>query len=143
MKFDLDELIEKLADRIVAKLSTGSPADMVDQASSPLGKRRHCAAVRERVTRGAPGAAIVGRKHLLSREELQKELAVVSKTRAPRRVAPIDPVAELRKELGIFVPDDDPRAIAARAIDRARRNGALRKIPRQGSTQPNPNEKDT
>lgn len=53
--------------------------DHVDQRSSPLGSRRHCAAVKRRVAAGDEGAAIVGRKHLLSREALAAELAALSK----------------------------------------------------------------
>jgi hypothetical protein len=48
----------------------------IDQASSPLGPRRHCAAVRRRIGQGMDGAAIVGgRRHLLSGEALADEMA--------------------------------------------------------------------
>ena len=53
--------------------------DHVDQRSSPLGHRRHCAAVKRRVAAGDAGAAIVGRRHLLSQQALADELTALSK----------------------------------------------------------------
>lgn len=50
----------------------------VDQRRSPLGRRRHCAAVRRRVLAGDEGAAIVGRHFLLSHQALRDELALAS-----------------------------------------------------------------
>lgn len=50
----------------------------VDQRRSPLGRRRHCAAVRRRVLAGDEGAAIVGRHFLLSPQALRDELALAS-----------------------------------------------------------------
>lgn len=85
-----------IADAVVERLRSG-PVDMTDQVSSPLGRKRHCAAVRRLVSAGKPGAAIVGRRHLLSADVLQAELAALSK-RPPRvraKAAP-DEFAELR-----------------------------------------------
>lgn len=60
--------------------------DMVDQHRSPLGNRRHCTAVQRLVAAGKPGASIVGRKHFLTPEALQAELANAS----PRKRAAND-----------------------------------------------------
>ncbi|HEY4103624.1 MAG TPA: hypothetical protein VGM44_07020 [Polyangiaceae bacterium] len=82
----LDQLIDALADRIVEKQRERDRLDhagKVDQGTSPLGPRRHCAVVRKLVALGTPGAAIVGRRHLLSRELLERELSAVSKKRKP------------------------------------------------------------
>lgn len=56
-----------------------------DQAQSPLGRRRHCAAVRRLVAEGSAGAAVVGRRHLLSTQALDDELARASSRLRPDR----------------------------------------------------------
>jgi len=48
--------------------------EWVDQHESELGPRLHCAAVRRRRAEGLGGAAIKGRRHLLTREALQEEM---------------------------------------------------------------------
>lgn len=90
----LDELADRLATRIVERLRAGEP-DWIDQAASPLG-RRHCAAARRRIASGLPGAAIIGRRHLLSPEALSEELGRASRGRAP---AASSPCASIRDEL--------------------------------------------
>jgi hypothetical protein len=100
----LEPLLDALADRIVAKLTAGERSDMVDQVASPLGRRRHCAAVRRRVEAGDEGAAIVGRRHLLSKKALGEELATTSTKRkrtATPELAPVDDLAPLRAKYGL------------------------------------------
>lgn len=106
----LDELVGALADlvaeRVVAKLTAGQQPGMLDQVGSPLGRRRHIAACRARVGRGESGAAIVGRRHLLSREALEAELetlgAVRSKARASTPKAKADDdLAAARERYGV------------------------------------------
>lgn len=58
--------------------------EWTDQGRSPLGRRRHVAAVRRRVAAGDAGAAMVGRRALLSANALAEELATLS--RGPRKV---------------------------------------------------------
>jgi hypothetical protein len=95
----LDELADRLAARVAERLRTAEPG-MVAQGASPLGTRRHCAAVRRRLARGEPGAAIVGRQHLLSTEALGEELGRVSAIRAePKGESVAD---QLRRELGLL-----------------------------------------
>jgi hypothetical protein len=53
----------------------------IDQRTSPAGTRTHMAMTRRRVQAGLPGAAIVGRRFLLSPEALQEEQTIAS-TRA-------------------------------------------------------------
>lgn len=106
----LDELLKQLAAMLVrplaAELATQLRAandDMVPQAGSPLGNRRHCAAVKRRVARGEPGAAVVGKKHLLSREALDEELHGVSRgpVKAATSVDELEDVGQrLRRKLG-------------------------------------------
>jgi hypothetical protein len=68
----------------------------VDQAASPLGRRRHCGAVRRRIARGDGGAFVVGRRHLLTKEALAAEMAAG----LPRKHASSEGVAaELMREL--------------------------------------------
>jgi len=104
-----------VAQEVVRELRSG-PSDLVSQANSPLGKRRHCAAVRDRVTRGDAGGCIVGRVYYLTPAALQEELA---KGKAPKRravsakptaPAPRDEIAALRASLGIVVPTGSARA---------------------------------
>jgi hypothetical protein len=78
----IDELADRFAARVVSRLREGERG-MVEQAASPLGRRRHRDAVKRRVARGEHGAAIVGRKHLLSPEALGEELARPSKRERP------------------------------------------------------------
>jgi hypothetical protein len=89
-------LAREVARAVVAELRAGE-VDMVDQTASPLGRRRHIAAVRARVGSGAPGAAIVGRRYLLARDALESEL---SKTSKPARRKP-SPVVDLMDRYGI------------------------------------------
>lgn len=81
----LDELAERLADRLEARQKQGA-AGMVGQETSPLGRRRHCAAVRRRISANLPGAAIVGRRCLLSPEALSEELNRASGAKRTRSV---------------------------------------------------------
>jgi hypothetical protein len=70
---------------------------LIDQAASPLGKKRHCAIVRRRLAEGLPGAAIIGRRHLLSADALEAELQRLSlPTKKPKSATVAD---ELRAEL--------------------------------------------
>ena len=95
----LDELAERLAARVAERLRTGEP-NMVAQSGSPLGARRHCAAVKRRLARGEPGAAILGRRHLLTAEALGEELQLASVRAGPSRAEPAKSVrSELLAEL--------------------------------------------
>ncbi len=75
--------------------------DWTDQATSPLGRRRHVTAVRQRVAAGDPRAALIGRRALLSSTALDEELARLS-GKGPRKVEsePSGPEA-LRRKLGL------------------------------------------
>lgn len=83
---DLIEVIaNRVAELVVQRLRDTAQHDLVSQGESPLGSRRHCAAVRRRIDRGQPGASIVGRRHLLSREALAEELSTATTATRPRR----------------------------------------------------------
>ena len=97
----LDELAERLAARVVERLRAVEPG-MVEQGASPLGTRRHCAAVRRRLDHGEPGAAIVGRRHLLSAAALAQELGRTSALRPrPKQQAGDSAANKLRRDLGL------------------------------------------
>ncbi len=93
--------VHAIAVAVAAELRAGD-VKMTDQAGSPLGRRRHIAAVRRRVATGEPGACIVARRYLLSPEALAEELAAQSKK--PRKVpaqAAVDDLADLRAQCGL------------------------------------------
>jgi hypothetical protein len=95
----LTTLADLVADRVVARMSAGQPG-WIDQNASPLGPKRHCAAVRRRVAKGLPGAATVGRRHLVSPESLSEELAATSRRcKSPGTASPSSVTAELEREL--------------------------------------------
>jgi len=102
----LDALLVALAERVAAlvaeRLLAGQPG-LIDQASSPLGRRRHCTAVKRRLASGAGGAARVGRRHLLSPDALAEELGRVSGDRASTQSPASGGVrAELERELRVL-----------------------------------------
>lgn len=74
------EAIQVQLDRIEARLAkcAAPSAEMVDQRQSPLGRRRHCAAVRRLAAEGDGRVAIVGKKHLMTSAALAEELARVT-----------------------------------------------------------------
>jgi hypothetical protein len=97
----LDELADRLAARVVSRLRDGEPG-MVDQAASPLGARRHCAAVKRRLARGEGGAANVGRRFMLTPEALHEELERASTRRRPStKAVELDPVEKLKRKLAL------------------------------------------
>lgn len=78
-------LADLVAERVVQRLSSGPLPGWIDQAESPLGRRRHAALVR----RGGPGVAKVGRRFLATREAVAAELErVTSASASPKRAAP-------------------------------------------------------
>lgn len=92
----LDALAAALLPRL-EKLLRGTDATPIDQRSSPLGPRRHCAAVRARIAAGKPGASVVGRRFLLSPAALSDELAARGAVVRPKPAAKPDPLAELAR----------------------------------------------
>lgn len=59
--------------------------DWITQTASPLGPRRHVSRVRARLAAGLDGAALIGRRALLSPAALEEELAALVKR--PRRAS--------------------------------------------------------
>lgn len=76
------EQIEARLERIEARLAKCGPVrgsgTFVDQRSSPLGRRRHCAAARRLIAEGDGRAFISGRRHLLTEDAVAEELARLS-----------------------------------------------------------------
>lgn len=80
---DLVEAFEAFADLVAEKVEARlrrSADDDVEQADSPLGPRRHVAAVRRRLVKGMAGARIDGRRFFLSPAALREELARLHRT---------------------------------------------------------------
>lgn len=65
---------KQVAKELAKELRAANDADWVPQVGSPLGSRRHCAAVRRRVARGCVDAVIDGKRFLMSREALKEEM---------------------------------------------------------------------
>lgn len=86
-------------DRIDAE-QAAERRDWTAQESSPLGRRRHVRAVRARLARGAPGAALVGRRALLDAVALAEELAALG---ARKAVVASNTAGDLRAQLGLVV----------------------------------------
>lgn len=91
----VDQMTEVIATRIVSKL--GGRNAWIDQHGdplydkSPLGRNRHCAAVRRRVRELPPDqweCAIVGRRHIMSPVALSQELGRLMIPREPAKVSP-------------------------------------------------------
>lgn len=86
------------ADRL-ARLEAADRQDWIDQEGSPLGPRRHCAAVRARIAAGLPGATIVGRSFRLSPEALGEVAGEVSRPKAKRRTGSTTTEEKLQEAL--------------------------------------------
>jgi len=102
------EELELIVMRAVRKaLSAAADEGMVSQTGSPLGPRRHAEAVKRRIATGAPGAAKVGRRYLLTQDALAEELSGLSRPLASSN----DAGEDLRREL---------RAIGAKRVSNER-----------------------
>jgi hypothetical protein len=113
-------LADMVAARVVERLGAPSSTGMQSQTDSPLGPRRHCAAVRRRIRDGEPGAQIVGRSFLLSREALEDELSRATMQRTEQRPPAAVAVAdELRQELRLV--QEPPRRQAKPSAGRGGR----------------------
>lgn len=92
----LDALADRIAERVVKRLSTGGLDGFIDQAGSPLGRRRHIEAVRSGVL---PGVRI-GRRYLARREDVERFVGAGSSSRSEGgAVAQAD---RLAAELGLI-----------------------------------------
>jgi excisionase family DNA binding protein len=95
VKITLDpEDVQAIARAVVAELQAGTMPEHVDQHASPLGPRRHVAAIRSGRLKGVQ----VGRRWLARREDVDAYVAALS-TKKPKRSAE----EELAAELGIDV----------------------------------------
>ncbi len=74
----IDARLERIEARLAKCAAEPLPGALVDQSRSPLGRRRHCAAVRRMVAEGDARAAVIGRKHLMTEDALRAELSRVS-----------------------------------------------------------------
>jgi len=83
-----------IARAVVAELQAGSLPDHVDQHASPLGPRRHVAAIRSGKLRGVQ----VGRRWLAKRDDVDAYVATLA-TKKRKRSAEHDLAAELGIEV--------------------------------------------
>jgi hypothetical protein len=106
MSSELDRLVdllaERIADAVVRRLGRANGDEFVDQSTSPLGRRRHIAAIRS----GALPGRQVGRLYLARRSDVE---AFISRQQAVRDEAPPGPdeADELAAELGLIRKDND------------------------------------
>lgn len=83
---------------VAEHLAAGSRPGRIAQGASPLGPRRHCAAVRRRLRDGADGAWVVGRDFYLSEQALTEEMSRGTKARVAKATSVTE---ELSRELRI------------------------------------------
>jgi excisionase family DNA binding protein len=96
VKLTLDpEDVAAIARAVVAELQAGTTPDHVDQHASPLGPRRHVAAIRSGKLRGVQ----VGRRWLAKREDVDSFVATLTEKKPRKRSAE----EELAAELGIEI----------------------------------------
>jgi hypothetical protein len=86
------EDVQAIAKAVVAELAAGSTPEHLDQHASPLGSRRHIAAIRS----GKLAGVQVGRRWLARREDVTAYVATLTK---PQRAGSAE--ADLAAELGI------------------------------------------
>lgn len=98
----LERVLDVLADGIARRLLAGGQSGWIDQGSSPLGPRRHCAAVRRRIATKAHGAAIIGRRLILSEQALGEELAAVEQRPRTKKPKEPSPAEAMRHELELI-----------------------------------------
>ena len=81
----------QVAKELARELKAANANDWVSQRGSPLGSRRHCARVRDRVERGSGDAVIdTGRKlFLMSPEALKEEMLALNGARPPAKADPV------------------------------------------------------
>jgi hypothetical protein len=91
----LEHALEHAIERVLRRVLHEQDPDWIPQGKSPLGPKRHCAAVRRRIAERKPGARIVARRFLLSQEAMAEELGRESERHSGRptvkkaaRVAP-------------------------------------------------------
>lgn len=72
----MDEFLQRLAEALVPRIKAEVERSSVwvCQTDSPLGRNRHCAAVKRRLAEGLEGASLIGRKCLLTPEALREEM---------------------------------------------------------------------
>lgn len=94
----LQRLAEELAPRIKAEHEKSSV--WVCQKDSPLGRNRHCAAVKRRLAEGLEGASMIGRRCLLTpaalHEEMQAHHRLVARpiVNAKATLEPVPPIVQ-------------------------------------------------
>ena len=95
----LGVLADRIAERVVDKLRAGNLDGYVDQAASPLGRRRHIDAIRA----GALPGIQVGRRYLALRKDVEEYIAktTVTKTKRPAFKPKASSIGDLERELGL------------------------------------------
>ena len=91
----IEQLADLVADRVVERLREGS-SGVVDQTTSPLGRRRHIAAIRSGKLIGRQ----VGRQYLAQRADVDAYIRGTQRTHAVVEDHP-DEVDQLADELGL------------------------------------------
>lgn len=86
-------------DRVAAEQRQEVGGWVSQQGPSPFPPRLHCSVTRARLRRGEPGAAIIGRRHLLSAEALTEELQRRSARSDTKPKLATDVRSELEREL--------------------------------------------
>lgn len=96
-------LADAVADRVIERLRGTPDGSWCDQHQSPMGPKRHAAAVRRRIASAQGGAAIVGRRYLLDQQALSDELTKIGSKSTTSTAAAAPPTAaqQLERRLGL------------------------------------------
>lgn len=101
-------LARLVAREVVTELRAGDPPEMVDQAASGLGRRRHINWARRLIVAGDRRAVQIGRRYLLTREAVEEARRhYTDETRRPRSEDEEDDAA-LASELGLAPRTNKP-----------------------------------
>ncbi len=122
----IDVLLDELARRITTLMRSEDERRWISQKGSPLGRNRHCACVRERITLGLPGASVIGKQYLLTPDALREEMRGYGAAPDPATAVPtrLRPTTTAGRRGSAAQPEQDELAAFEAELE-----AALRAIP--------------
>jgi hypothetical protein len=96
----LDLIADAVARRVVDRLRSNDDPDWVDQATSPLGRRRHIAAIRSGELKGLR----VGRRFIAHKRDVEALVATLAEREPREDVSNEETVEQMAARLGLNLP---------------------------------------